>query len=168
MLGIPTSILAPKGWKFRDVSGTDISNEQQFKARFTTQTSNVTPIEPSTIETTIEYTPIGKQRQTYTIKGNQVFNKAGQEVFKEDSVDRNKIFANLALKQGRAVLVEHKGAKYIVNNKNQIISGTTGKMMQWDENNGDRKAIVALAQEKFPSQKKQDDDDVTDNNIFNC
>jgi hypothetical protein len=119
-------------------------------------------------ETTIEYTPVGKQRQTYTIRGNQVFNKAGQEVFKEDSVDRNKIFANLALKQGRAVLVEHKGAKYIVNDKNKIISGTTGKMMQWDENNGDRKAIVALAQEKFASQKKQDDDDVTDNNIFNC
>ena len=34
MLGIPTSILAPKGWKFRNESGTDISNEQQFKARF--------------------------------------------------------------------------------------------------------------------------------------
>jgi hypothetical protein len=106
----------------------------------------------SATETTIEYTPVGKQRQTYTIRGNKVFNKAGQEVFKEDSVDRNKIFANLALKQGRAVLVEHKGAKYIVNNKNQIISGTTGKMMQWDENNGDRKAIVALAQEKFPTK----------------
>lgn len=106
----------------------------------------------SVTETTIEYTPVGKQRQTYTIRGTKVFNKAGQEVFKEDSVDRNKIFANLALKQGRAVLVEHKGAKYIVNNKNQIISGTTGKIMQWDENNGDRKAIVALAQEKFPTQ----------------
>lgn len=124
--------------------------------------------QPAVTETTIEYTPTGKQRQTYTIKGNQVFNKAGQEVFKEDSVDRNKIFANLAVQQDRAVVVEHKGAKYIVNNKNQIISGTTGKMMQWDENNGDRKAIVTSAQEKFPSQKKQDDDDVTDNNIFNC
>ena len=33
-LGIPTIILAPKGWKFRDVSGTDISNEQAFKVRF--------------------------------------------------------------------------------------------------------------------------------------
>jgi predicted NAD-dependent protein-ADP-ribosyltransferase YbiA (DUF1768 family) len=33
-LGIPTTILAPKGWKFRNISGQDISNEQQFKARF--------------------------------------------------------------------------------------------------------------------------------------
>jgi hypothetical protein len=33
-LGIPTTILAPKGWTFRNISGTDISNEQQFKDRF--------------------------------------------------------------------------------------------------------------------------------------
>jgi len=35
-LGIPTLILAPKGWKFRNISGQDISNEQAFKARFST------------------------------------------------------------------------------------------------------------------------------------
>ena len=33
-LGIPTTILAPKGWTFRNIEGKDISNEQQFKARF--------------------------------------------------------------------------------------------------------------------------------------
>ena len=33
-LGIPTTILAPKGWTFRNIAGQDISNEQQFKARF--------------------------------------------------------------------------------------------------------------------------------------
>jgi hypothetical protein len=33
-LGIPTTILAPKGWKFRDITGKDISNEKQFKSRF--------------------------------------------------------------------------------------------------------------------------------------
>ena len=33
-LGIPTSILAPKGWKFRNESGQDISNEKLFKERF--------------------------------------------------------------------------------------------------------------------------------------
>jgi hypothetical protein len=45
-LGIPTTILAPKGWKFRNESGTDISNEQAFKARFaSTQPSiNITLI----------------------------------------------------------------------------------------------------------------------------
>jgi hypothetical protein len=48
MLGIPTSILAPKGWKFRNESGTDISNEQQFKDRFiTTQPS--TSVKPKSL-----------------------------------------------------------------------------------------------------------------------
>ena len=33
-LGIPTKILAPKGWKMRDVDGKDISGEAGFKNRF--------------------------------------------------------------------------------------------------------------------------------------
>jgi hypothetical protein len=39
-LGLPTLTLAPKGWTFRDISGKDISNEQQFKARFNTANSS--------------------------------------------------------------------------------------------------------------------------------
>ena len=33
-LGIPTTVLAPKGWKFRPEDGKDVSNERAFKARF--------------------------------------------------------------------------------------------------------------------------------------
>ena len=33
-LGIPTLILAPKGYTFRNLDGKDISNQQQFKNRF--------------------------------------------------------------------------------------------------------------------------------------
>jgi hypothetical protein len=99
--------------------------------------------------TEITYTPKGKQVQTYTVAGNQIFNKDGQEVFKEDSVDRNKIYANLAVKTGNAVIVNHKGASYIVNKKNQVMSVKTGKIMQWDINNGDMKAILAEAAKKF-------------------
>ena len=33
-LGIPTLIVCPKGWKFRNLKGEDIANEEQFKARF--------------------------------------------------------------------------------------------------------------------------------------
>ena len=43
-LGIPTLVLAPKGWKFRNESGQDISDEKQFKARF----ENVIPSKPET------------------------------------------------------------------------------------------------------------------------
>lgn len=42
-LGIPTIILAPKNWKFRDKSGTDISNEQRFKERFSVQLQPTQP-----------------------------------------------------------------------------------------------------------------------------
>ena len=33
-LGIKTLVLAPKGWVFRDITGKDISSEEQFKSRF--------------------------------------------------------------------------------------------------------------------------------------
>ena len=33
-LGIPTLVLAPKGWTFRGILAEDISNEEQFKKRF--------------------------------------------------------------------------------------------------------------------------------------
>lgn len=108
------------------------------------------------VEATVEYTPIGKSRQTYTIRGNKIFNKEGKEVFKTDSVDRNRIFANLAVQQGRAVVVSYKNKKYVVNNRNQIISVATGKIMQWDEKNGDRNAIIKAAQERFNRNKSSE------------
>jgi hypothetical protein len=92
---------------------------------------------------TITYTPKGKQRQTYIIRGSQIFNQKDQEVFAEDSIDRNKIFANLAVKQGRAVVVNYKGTDYIVNNKQDIMSTVSGKIMKWGPENGNRKAILA-------------------------
>ena len=104
------------------------------------------PVQQTTNDKTITYTPKGKATQTYTIKGSKIFNASNVEVFKTDSVDRNKIFANLAVKENRAQVVEYKGAKYVVNNKKQIISATTGKLMQWEENNGNRKAVLSLAQ----------------------
>ena len=102
-----------------------------------------------TTEKFIKYTPIGKQRQTYKIIGSHIYNKDGKEVFKEDSADRMKIFANLAVKEGRAVTVEHNDTTYVVNDKDQIVSGKTGKLMKWDDNNGDRRAILQLAEQKF-------------------
>lgn len=33
-LNISTIVLAPKGWKYRDITGKDISNEKLFKQRF--------------------------------------------------------------------------------------------------------------------------------------
>ena len=33
-LGLPTTVLAPLGWKFRDINSKDVSDEQEFKQRF--------------------------------------------------------------------------------------------------------------------------------------
>lgn len=103
----------------------------------------------NTTPATITYIPKGKSEQTYTIKGAHIYNKNGKEVFKTDSTDRFAIFAKLAVKQKRAVIVEHKGDKYIVNNRNQILSVRTKKVMKWGEENGDRRDILKLASEKF-------------------
>ena len=86
-----------------------------------------------------------KEKQTYTIEGARVLDSKGNEAFEPGSIDYNKIFANLAVKEGRAVVVDYRGIKYVVNNKGQIISGSTGKVMQWGERNGDRQAVLTLA-----------------------
>lgn len=50
---------------------------------------------------TISYTPKGKRTQVYTVEGTHIYNRDGKEVYIKDSVDRNKIFANLAVKSDR-------------------------------------------------------------------
>jgi hypothetical protein len=103
----------------------------------------------------VNYTPVGKTQQTYTIRGGQIFNKDGIEVFKEDSRDRNKIFANLAIQEKRAVIVTWKDNKYVVNNNNKIISVKTGDMMKWGPENGDYKGVIAEANKLFKSQQSE-------------
>ena len=92
--------------------------------------------------TEVTYTPKGKEKQTYSVVGNKIFNKKGVEVFKNEGVDRNKIFANIAIKQGKAKVVEHAGGQYVVNEKEQIMSVATGKIMKWDKGNKTRKAVL--------------------------
>lgn len=78
----------------------------------------------------VEYTPKGKKTQTYTIEGTTILNSKGAKVFEKDSVDRNKIFANLAVKEGTAVVVKYRGTDYVVNNKNVVTSTISGKIMK--------------------------------------
>lgn len=116
------------------------------------------PVQQSTEQATaktktIEYTPKGKTRQTYTVEGNRIFNKNGVEVFQADSKDRRRIFANLAIQEGRAVIVEYKGEQYVVNNRDQIISIKTGNEV-WKNTpkNNNRLAIIEAARQKFATR----------------
>ena len=56
-LGIPTLVLAPKGWKFRNINGVDISNEKLFKERF--------QVQPQPIEFTKGSKGIGEEISSY-------------------------------------------------------------------------------------------------------
>lgn len=105
-------------------------------------------------EISIEYTPKGKTTQTYIVKKSHIYNKNGKEVFTTDSVDRTKIYANVAVKENRAVIVNlNDSESYVVTNNNDIISITTGKLMKWNDTDSKRIKILELAKEKF--NKKQ-------------
>lgn len=109
---------------------------------------------------TITYKPVGREKQTYFIIGTQIFNSKGDEVFASPSRDRRKIFANLAVQEGRAIVIKDKHPKtgqekiYIVNDRNQILNND-GEEMQWGEENGDRKRILDTAKKEFESKKQQ-------------
>ena len=105
------------------------------------------------VPASIEYTYQGSKK-TYNVIGTHIYNKDGKEVFATDSKDRRRIFANLAVRDRRAIVVEHKGKKYVVNNRSQIISVTTGDEMKWGEENGDRKEILRLSQIAFREKQK--------------
>lgn len=132
----------------------DYNKNKQVEVETPTQQSEI--ITPQVNQDKIvTYTPVGKTQQTYTIRGSQIFNKDGVEVFKEDSRDRNKIFANLAIQEKRAVVVTWKDNKYVVNNNNKIISVKTGDMMKWGPENGDYKGVIAEANKLFKSQQPE-------------
>jgi hypothetical protein len=120
---------------------------EQLRTDKSSTTAEVVSQSPK--EILVKYTPKGKEEQVYAVRGSKIINKDGKEVFKENGVDRYKIFANVAVLQKRAVVVTYDNTKYVVNEKQQILSGKTGKIMQWDANNGNRIAILKLASDKF-------------------
>ena len=106
----------------------------------------------------IVYTPVGKTQQTYTIRKSEdgqykIINKKGEEVFKKDNKDRRRIFANLAVQEGRAVVVEYRHEKYVVNNKDVVIEVSTGDLLKYNKDSEERKTIIELAKAKFGSIK---------------
>lgn len=112
---------------------------------------------PKNIETapkleskTVKYTPKGQPEQTYTIIGTKIFNKDGDEVYTdENSGHRKLIFVELALQEKRAVKVEYRNVTYIVNDRNQIFSTSSNKIVYQNENDGNRRVILEKAKEEF-------------------
>jgi len=71
----------------------------------------------------------------------QIYNPNLQGVDAKKSVSK----ANLTAIKSKAKTINYKGSDYLVTPNNTIISVTSNKAMRWDENNGDRKAILELA-----------------------
>lgn len=99
-------------------------------------------------ERPVSYTPKGKTRQQYIVRDGKVYNKRGEEVHYQDK-DMNKILANLAVAEDRGVVVTYRDNDYVVDNHQTITSVTSGDIMRWGPENGDRKAIIQLAEQKF-------------------
>jgi hypothetical protein len=72
----------------------------------------------------------------------QIYNPLLEGVSAKKSVSAN----NLQPLDGKAEVVTHKNAEYLVTPKSTIISLTTNKAMQWGEDNGDRREILTKAQ----------------------
>ena len=73
----------------------------------------------------------------------QIYNPLLEGAAAKISVSETNLKANETL----AKIVEYNGAEYIVTPKNTIISLTSNKKMKWDDDNGDRKAVLALARQ---------------------
>ena len=96
--------------------------------------------------------PITFNGTTYTIREGRIYDKNGKEALASNTNknhDRNRVFFDLAIQEDRAVMVTHNGNKYVVDNNQNIMSVQTGKIMEWLDNNGDRKAVLKEAASKF-------------------
>ncbi len=71
----------------------------------------------------------------------QVYNPLAEGAASKKAVSK----ANVKVLQDQAQLVSYRDAEYLVTPKKNIISLTSGKMMKWDSENGDRIAILKLA-----------------------
>lgn len=86
--------------------------------------------------------------QTYLItKENvngtfQIYNPTLEGTSSKLSVSKD----NLTILKSSAKVVNYKGSDYLVTPSNTIISTISNKQMKWDENNGDRKNILILAE----------------------
>lgn len=112
----------------------------------------------------INYTKNGKTLQ-YTIEGDRIYNKENKEVYKNASVDRNKILAKLSVLQKRAQMVTFKDNKYIVSDKGNILNIATGKLVSKD--NKDYYSIKTLYTKSQKTEQQITTEEEQRKEVFN-
>ena len=130
-LGLPTIVLAPKGWTFRNINGQDISDEQQFKDRFKTQEQLIVKESKEEINDQIVNNPIGFNtgylETIYGYNGNKLGKENVSNIL--NSVQKNS--SNKAYKIIAQILLEISkkqnlldGVNINLSNKNEYDSKT--------------------------------------------
>ena len=158
-------------WKYIMFVPNPDKNDKSFpfiaKPREIQPTTQPRPQQPTATTTTIEYRKKGTEspieyevsiNENYDYDSLVIKNKHGKEVYKTDSKDRRKIYSKLLNNKHKTVVVEHKGHQYVVLTGGRIMSlqeSSLGDFMKWDENNGDRKEIIAKAREAYLKQHPQ-------------
>jgi hypothetical protein len=120
---------------------------------------------PQSTDIHVSYTPPGGTKQEYIIRGDQIINKDGKEVYKDDNKHRRKILGkrDIVLKNACIVTLPQKSGdtiedhKYIVYTDGRILS-QSGNFMKWDEDNGLRKKILQKAKERFDEIRADNSD----------
>lgn len=144
-----------------EVLATMISNYYKENDKSITIEENSKLNDESIVKET-PYTPKGKNEQLYTIEFDgvdyHIYNKTGNEVFKKgvdgkkDSKDRIKILTNYKIQNKQAVVVSYENKDYVVDNEHNIISVSSGEIMNWSEDDANRKNINQLADAKFKTK----------------
>ena len=144
-LGIRNGILAPKGWKFRDISGKDIYNEQAFKARFNIQsqqpqqkTTTEQPVNTHQEKTTVNMTLDRQMKQVWNptvlrsriIRFTQIFKDIVTKLENELD-DKEKLSSQAATRQ--YIIAVKYGAKNIIDRVKKDIQDTYANK-EWVEN----------------------------------
>lgn len=142
-LQLPTTVLAPKGWTFRNIAGQDISNEQQFKARFkVTQPSTNVESKTSSIPSERQ---IKVEQFNITIKPDgKMFYENGNEV--TDQTTKNKVNVRKELQDKTLRSSVYNGANYFVLSDDRIVgSGKTNLGKESITDNTIKEKILAKA-----------------------
>ena len=137
-LGIEASIIAPKGFKFRDASGIDHSNEKKFKERFSaqsttqsTQTSNSTQQEITAAPGTILY-KMQQAMQKAKQGGQKVENitKLDSNIEVGDKQEKAKVLKEMTVVERIASvqLVSELFSEVTSELKNQLLQSTSAKV----------------------------------------
>lgn len=154
-LGLPTLTLAPKGWTFRNSEGKDISDEQQFKARF----ESVVTQEQTSIKLFNPNDKVLKKGSVVEYKNSKYLfwnlNAAGkaQLINTDGTKAQGTPLPDKLTVLGSYPTTIYNNTEYIVTDNNNVYSGATGNLVYAGDSPSEKvQKQRIIEQAKNPSQ----------------